>query len=140
MTVLCSPSCCNRNAAQLTACENSESARAVCNVWGRATYETYAGEVTVSGGQGQSYISGQSDVFGLLRDLIDLHKEGIHPELATWFYYGHDWSRDADEEFLFFVAHGGKIVRERFSIMHTAPRVLAQYKVDDEPLWHAEPY
>lgn len=105
-----------------------------------ATFETDAGEVTVSGESGQSYISGQLFVLNVLCDLIDLHKDGIDPHQATWFYFGHDWSRDADELYQFFVVQDGKIQRENFSFMHCAPRVLTKYKVDDEPIWHAESY
>jgi hypothetical protein len=109
-------------------------------VMGEATFHTDAGEVTVSYESGQPYVSGQLFVVTVLRDLIDLHKDGIDPHRATWFYYGHDWSRDADEMYEFFVVHDGKIVRERFSCMHVYPRVLVKYKVDDEPIWHSEPY
>lgn len=105
-----------------------------------ATFETDMGDVTVSGESGQGYVSGQSFVLNVLRDLIDLQREGIDPHRATWFYYEHDWSRDADELYRFFVIHDGKLVRERFSFMHCDPRVLAPYKVEDEPIWHAEPY
>lgn len=98
------------------------------------TFQTDAGEVTVSGELGQW------ELLRILRDLIDLHKEGIDPHRATWFYYGHDWSRDADEMYFFFVVHGGKIVRESVSFMHCYPRVLTKVKADDEPIWTAEPY
>lgn len=56
------------------------------------TYLTNSGEVTISGESGQSYVSGQSFVLNVLRDFIDLAKDGVDPERATWFYYGHDWS------------------------------------------------
>lgn len=105
-----------------------------------ATFETDGGEVKVSGESGQGYISGQHSVITLLCDLIDLHKEGIDPNRVAFFYYEHDWSRDADELYLFFLIHDGKIVRERFSFMPDDPRVLTKAKVDDEPIWHSEPY
>lgn len=96
--------------------------------------------MTVSGEAGQSYVSGQLFVVNVLRDLIGLHKDGIDPYRATWFYFGHDWSQDGDELYQFFVVQDGKIGRENFSFMHCAPRVLTKYKVDDEPIWRAEPY
>lgn len=103
-------------------------------VMGGATFETDGGEITVSAESGQFW------VLTALRDLVALHKEGINPHRATWFYYGHDWSRDADELYLFFVVQDGKIVRESFSCMHSAPRVLTKNSVDDEPIWHSWPY
>lgn len=104
------------------------------------TFETDAGEITVSAESGQGYSSGQAFLLSVLRNLIDLHKDGIYPHGARWFYYGHDWSCDGDEIFLFFLVHDGKIVRERFSFMHCDPRVLTKYKVDDKPIWRSEPY
>jgi len=74
---------------------------------GETTFETDAGEVTVSGESGQSYVSGQLFVIKVLCDLIGLHKDGIDPHRATWFYFGHDWSQDADELYQFFVVHDG---------------------------------
>lgn len=109
-------------------------------VMGAAKFDTDAGEVTVSYESGQSDVSGQLFVVTVLRDLIDLHRDGIDPERATWFYYDHDWSRDADELYEFFVVHDGKIVRERFSCMPGYPLVLAKNEVDDKPIWHSEPY
>ncbi len=109
-------------------------------LWNEQRYMTDSGQVIISGESGQSYVSGQSFVLNVLRELIDLVKDGVDPERATWFYYGDDWSRDADELFLFFIVCDGKIVRDRFSFMHCDPRVLTKYKVDDEPIWHSAPY
>lgn len=100
-------------------------------VMGEATFETETGEVA---------ITGDLFVVSVLRDLIDLYKDGIDPYRATWFYYDHDWSQDADEINLFFVIHDGKIVRERSSFLHCYPRVLTKHAVDDKPIWHSEPY
>jgi hypothetical protein len=108
-------------------------------VMGQATFETDAGEVTVSYESGQSYVSGQLHAITVLRDLIDLHKNGVDPHRATYFYYEHDWSRDADELYAFFVVHDGKIVRERFSFMPEYPRVLTKHE-DDAPIWHSDRY
>ncbi len=99
-----------------------------------AVFLTDEGEIKISCESGQSF------VLSVLRDLIDLAKDGVDPPLATWFYYGNDWSRDADILYLFFVIHEGKIVRDRFSFMHCDPRVLTKSKVADDPIWHAEPY
>lgn len=52
-------------------------------------FETEAGQVTVTGESGQLF------VLRVLRDLVELRREGIDPYRATWFYYEHDWSRDA---------------------------------------------
>jgi hypothetical protein len=105
-------------------------------VWirGDATFDTDAGKVTVSGESGSLF------VISALRDLIDLLKDGIDPYRATWFYFGHDWSIDADELYQFFLVYDGKLVRESVSIVHGYPRLLKQYKVDDQPIWHSEPY
>ncbi len=105
-----------------------------------AVFSTDTGEVKISGESGQSCISDQSSVLTLLRDLIDLAKDGIDPHRANWFYYGSDWSRDADEVYSFFVIHDGKIVRESLSFMHYDPRVLVKSEVGDKPIWHAEPH
>jgi len=108
-------------------------------VMGEATFETDAGEVTVSYESGQPYVSGQLHLVTVLRDLIDLLKDGIDPHRAMYFYYEHDWSNDADELYAFFVVHDGKIVRERLSFMPDYPRVLTKHD-DGEPIWHSEPY
>jgi hypothetical protein len=101
--------------------------------WCVATFDTDAGEVTVSCETGGMF------VLRILCDLIGLHKEGIDPYLAMWFYYEHDWSRDGDLLHKFFVVHDGKIVSEYFSLGQGYPRVLAIHK-DNEPIWHSWPY
>jgi hypothetical protein len=105
-----------------------------------AVFITDSGEVKVSGESDRPYISGLVFVINILRELVALAADGINPSMASWFYYGHDWSRDADELFLFFVVHNGKIVRDSFSFMHCDPRVLVKSKADIEPIWHAEPH
>ncbi len=102
-------------------------------VRGVATFDTDAGEVTVSCESGELF------VLQILCDLIGLHKEGIDPYRATWFYYEHDWSRDGDLLHKFFVVHDGKIASEYFSLGQGYPRVLAINK-DDEPIWHSWSY
>lgn len=107
---------------------------------GDVNFETEAGIVTISGEAARPYISGQIFVINLLENLIELHSAGIDPYRTTWFYYGHDWSRDADELFFFFLIQDGRIVRETVSFLHCSPRVLIKSKVDGEPTWHAERY
>lgn len=108
--------------------------------FGPWAYETDSGQVVVTGKSGQPYSSGQSFVLHVLQELIELHQEGVNPHNAVWFYYGHDWSCDADEMYRYFVIHDGKIVRERSSFCHYDPQVLTKYKVDEEPVWRAQPY
>jgi hypothetical protein len=95
------------------------------------TFETNAGDVTVDG---------DKLLKDVLRDLIDLEKDGIDAQRALWFYYGYDWSREANSVHEFFVVHDGKIVREGFPCFDDYPQVLTKSKVDDNPLWHSEPY
>jgi hypothetical protein len=72
-----------------------------------------------------------------MHTLIELTRQGIDPHGVTWFYYDHDWSRDADERYSFFAVYGGKIVMERCSFSSEAPLILKQEAADDEPIWHS---
>ena len=96
------------------------------------TFFTDAGEVNISGESRGSYVSGQSFVLSVLRDLIDLSKDGSDPHRATWFYFGHDWSRDADELYLFFVIHHGKLSARDFHAW-TVSLEAPEIEDDDEP-------
>jgi hypothetical protein len=96
------------------------------------TFDADAGEVTIRGVE--------LFVLTVLRDLLDLHKDGIDPYRAIWFYYGHDVSCDGDALYEFFVVQDGKIVRERVTFIHCDPRVLVRHKADDQPIWRSEPY
>jgi hypothetical protein len=55
-----------------------------------------------------------------------------------WFYYDHDWSRDADECYVFFAVHDNKIVLESCHFSSEEPLILQQDK-DDDPIWHSHP-
>lgn len=74
-----------------------------------------------------------------MRTLIQLAQQGVEPYGATWFYYDHDWSRDADETYAFFVVCGSKIVSESCSFSSQEPRVLKKAEEDPESIWHSHP-
>jgi hypothetical protein len=77
---------------------------------------------------------------GTMRQLVELTRQGIDPFQVTWFYYGHDWSRDGDISYDFFAVHNGKIVVESSTFGWQYPRVLKRREADAEPLWHSHPY
>ena len=74
-----------------------------------------------------------------MRELAELLRQGIDPHHVTWFYYDHDWSRDADESYTFFCVHGGKIVSESCHFSSEEPAVLKRSKPDGEAIWHSHP-
>lgn len=74
-----------------------------------------------------------------MRELIQLARQGAEPYGATWFYYDHDWSRDADERYSFFVVCGAKIVSESYSFSSHEPRLLKRDVDDPEWIWHSHP-
>lgn len=82
-------------------------------------YVTEAGEVYVTGGQIELW---------LLRDLLELARNGIDPFGAMWFPYDFDVSREADVVHTFFVLCSGKIVDERFSFTSEHPLVLERHE------------
>src|SRR5438552_3608600 len=55
------------------------------------TYITEKGEIRLEGPIGEWPIR------ATLRELAELLRLGIDPHHVSWFYYTHDWSRDADE-------------------------------------------
>lgn len=71
-----------------------------------------------------------------MRKLIELTRQGINPYEVTWFYYTHDWSRDADESYSFFMVHRGKIIDESTHFSSEEPKILKKSQ-DDEPIWHS---
>jgi hypothetical protein len=73
-----------------------------------------------------------------MRKLIDLNRQGIDPHRVTWFYYDHDWSRDADESYTFFVVCDGKIIDESSRFNALEPLILKRQQ-DDDPIWHSHP-
>src|SRR5208282_455489 len=61
----------------------------------------------------------------LLRDLLELARNGIDPFAAMWFPYDWEVSSDAVVVHTFFVLYAGKIVDERFSFSDGDPAVLS---------------
>lgn len=100
----------------------------------RDTYTTEEGEEIHLDGE-----IGQWPLRATMRELVVLLRQGIDPHHVTWFYYDHDWSRDADESYTFFAVHGGKIVLESCNFSSEEPAVLKLRKADDEPIWHSHP-
>lgn len=75
-----------------------------------------------------------------MRKLVELTQQGIDPDDVMWFYYDSDWSRDADERYVFFGVHGNKVVMEQCNFSSEDPLILEKQKVDEEPIWHSHPY
>jgi hypothetical protein len=75
----------------------------------------------------------------LLERLVELSMKA-EPESCMWYYYQHDWSRDADEIFQFFVVNDQQIVQEYFSLGSFDPAVLEFIEKDKDPIWHSGPY
>jgi hypothetical protein len=78
-------------------------------------------------------------VSATMRELVGFMREGIDPHGVIWFYYAHDWSRDADEIQTFFVVHDGKIIRESCNFGSAEPLVLKR-ETDDDPIWRSHEY
>lgn len=78
-------------------------------------------------------------VASILQKLVKLTQRGIDPHDVTWFYFGHDWSRDADEAYSFFAVYQGKIIDEDCHFNAEEPLMLIQ-KRDDDPIWHSQPH
>jgi hypothetical protein len=77
-------------------------------------------------------------VASILKKLTNHRRNGIDPYGVTWFYFGHDWSRDADESYSFFAVYQGKIVDEDCHFNAEEPLILIKKK-DDDPIWHSHP-
>ncbi len=75
----------------------------------------------------------------LLERLVELGMKA-DPDSCLWYYYEHDWSRDADEIFQFFVVNNQQIVQEHFSLGSFDPAVLEFVEDEKEPIWHSHPY
>lgn len=97
------------------------------------TYVTEEGEIRLDGEIGEWPLR------AAMREMAELLRQGIDPYHVTWFYYDHDWSRDADESYTFFAVHSGKIVLESSNFSSEEPAVLKSSKTDDEPIWHSHP-
>ena len=93
-------------------------------------YVTEAGDIEVEG---------EWTILSEMRMLIGLVKQDIDPYGVTWFYYSHDWSRDADECHVFFAVHEDKIVLESCNFSSEEPLILKLEKEDD-PIWHSHPH
>jgi hypothetical protein len=89
--------------------------------------------------QGDLDIEAEWTVLSTIETLAGLFKKDINPVNVMWFYFDHDWSRDADECYVFFAVHNDKIVLESCHFMSQEPLILAQDKEDD-PIWHSHPY
>jgi hypothetical protein len=98
--------------------------------FGVEKYVTEAGDIKVEA---------EWTILSEMKMLIDLARQDINPYGVMWFYYSHDWSRDADECHVFFVVYGDKIVLESCHFSSEEPLILKQDKEDD-PIWHSHPY
>src|SRR5271170_2768057 len=58
---------------------------------------------------GEIELSGDWPLLSTMRTLIGLTRQGVDPYRVMWFYYDHDWSRDADERYSFFAVYDGKV-------------------------------
>lgn len=72
--------------------------------------------VAVETDSGTERFSGSPFAVTLLERLVCLHKDGINPFEARWFFYDKDTEHDAGQWYTFFLVCDGKIVRERESI------------------------
>lgn len=89
--------------------------------------------------EGEIELGCDSGVASTMRMLVELSRQGIEPYSLTWFYYGHDWSRDADESYSFFAVHGDKLVMESCHLHSHDPLILKRREVDNDPIWHSHP-
>ena len=89
--------------------------------------------------QGDLDIEAEWTVLSTINTLAGLFKRGINPINVIWFYFDHDWSRDADECYVFFAVHDEKIVLESCHFMSSEPLILTQDK-DEDPIWHSHPH
>jgi hypothetical protein len=78
-------------------------------------------------------------ILSVIQKLAGLLKQEINPYEVTWFYYDHDWSRDADECHVFFAVHNDRVVLESCHFNAEEPLILKEEKEDD-PVWHSHRY
>lgn len=89
--------------------------------------------------QGDLEIEAEWTVLTTIDTLVSLFRRGINPVDVMWFYFDHDWSRDADECHVFFAVYDNEIVLDSCHFNAEEPLVLIQEK-DDDPIWHSHPY
>jgi hypothetical protein len=98
--------------------------------FGVEKYITEAGDITVEAAW---------TILSEMKMLMGLVREDIDPFGVMWFYYSHDWSRDADECHVFFAVYGDKVVLESCNFSSEEPLILKLDKEDD-PIWHSHPH
>jgi hypothetical protein len=76
--------------------------------------------------QGDLNIEAEWTVLSTIDTLAGLFKRGINPINVIWFYFDHDWSRDADECYIFFAVHDERVVLESCHFMSSEPMILAR--------------
>ena len=89
--------------------------------------------------QGEIELGGDWPLLSTMRTLIELTRQGADPYRVMWFYYDHDWSRDADESYRFFAVFENKVVMESCSFSWLEPLILKR-EPDREPVWHTHQY
>lgn len=98
--------------------------------FGVEQYVTEAGDITVEA---------EWTILSEMKMLVGLVRQDIDPYGVMWFYYSHDWSRDADECHVFFAVWGERVVLESCNFSSEEPLILKLDKEDD-PIWHSHPY
>jgi len=88
---------------------------------------------------GTIIIKGEIWLLALLTDLVEMVRNGVDLDRASWFYYDFDWSIDADVMHTFFVVYDGKVVDETWNISSENPLALKRLQ-DDQPIWHSHPH
>jgi len=103
------------------------------HILGSDTYITEQGEILLDGK------IGEWPQRATIRELASLLRQGINPHHCTWFYYTHDWSRDADESLTFFAIYDSKVILESCSFSAEEPLILKRNE-GKEPVWNSHPY
>jgi hypothetical protein len=103
------------------------------HILGSDAYMTEQGEIVLDGE------IGEWPQRAAMRELASLLQQGIDPHRCTWFYYTHDWSRDADESHKFFAIYDSKVILESCSFNAEEPLILKR-NVDKETVWNSHEY
>jgi hypothetical protein len=101
-----------------------------------AEFDTAEGKIVVSAKGDESKDWG---IVRMLVRLVELAASGINIDHAVWFYYQHDYSRDAAESHSFFIVDKNTIVSEHTSFFNDDPLVLLR-REEHEPIWHSHVY